>query len=55
MGCGRIRYTQRVIGAGDAASSDVDDETGDVHGGETTRVWERVDKTVRRLLLGNGD
>ncbi len=42
MGCGRVRYTQRVIGAGDAASSDVDDGTGDVHGGETMRVCERV-------------
>ncbi len=39
MGCDRVRYTQRVIGAGDAASSDVDDGTGDVHGGETTRGW----------------
>ncbi len=33
MGCGRVRHSQRVIGAGDAASSDVDGGTGDVHGG----------------------
>ncbi len=25
MGCGRVRYTQRVIGAGDAASNNVHD------------------------------
>ncbi len=39
MGCGRVRYTLRVIEAGDAASSDVGDEMGDIHGGETTRGW----------------
>ncbi len=43
MGSDRVRYTQRVIGADDAARSDVEDGTGDVHGGETTRVWEWVD------------
>ncbi len=30
---GRIRYTQRDIGAGDAASSDADDGMGDVQNG----------------------
>ncbi len=33
MGGGRVRHTQRVIGTGDAASSDVDGGTGDVYGG----------------------
>ncbi len=34
MGCGRVRYTLRVIEAGDAASSDVDDGVSGVHGGK---------------------
>ncbi len=33
MGCVGVRYAQRAIGAGDAASSDVDDGKGDVHDG----------------------
>ncbi len=32
----RIRYSQRDIGVGESASSDVDDGMGDVHNGETT-------------------
>ncbi len=42
MGGGRVRRTQRVIGTGDAASSDVDGGTGDVHGGGNDEGLGRV-------------
>ncbi len=42
---GRIKYTQRVTGPVDSASSDVDDGMGDVHNGGN-------DEWLRRLVGG---
>ncbi len=43
VGLVRVGCTKWFMGAGEAASSDVDVGMGGEHGGETTRGWERVD------------